>query len=145
MEPTYVNGNLYAAADTLTAAGTDGIDWFILTPTLSGTSLKATVAHQGLVEVSGTSLIYPYTAVDSSGNGYLLFSLSGHSNYPSPGYISFRPTGALGPGAIADGGAAPEDGFTCYAAFVGPNSAVAVGATTPWGWPWAARSTWQPR
>ena len=121
MEPTYVNGNLYAQLDTLTAAGTDGIDWFILTPTLSGATLSATVAHQGLVEVSGTSLIYPYTAVDSSGNGYLLFSLSGHSNYPSPGYISFGPTGVSGPVRMAYGGAAPEDGFTCYAAFVGPN------------------------
>ena len=34
-------------------------------------------------------LLYPYTAVNSSGVGYLLFSLSGPDNYPSPAYIAY--------------------------------------------------------
>ena len=85
MEPTYVGGQLYAQLDTGTASGSDAIDWFILQPTLSGTTLTATVAHQGVVAVKNTSLLYPYTAVDANGVGYLLFSLSGPQQLPEPG------------------------------------------------------------
>jgi hypothetical protein len=79
------------------------------------------MVHQGVVAVKGTSLLYPYTAVNSSGVGYLLFSLSGASNYPSPGYISYNVDGPTGSVIVATPGADPEDGFTCYPAFVGPN------------------------
>lgn len=41
---------------------------------------------------------------------------------PSPAYIAYNgATGPSGPVRIATPGAAPEDGFTCYAAFVGSN------------------------
>jgi hypothetical protein len=120
MEPTYVGGQIYAQLDTATASGSDAVDWFILDPTLSGSTLSATVAHQGTVAVKGTSLLYPYTAVNSAGVGYLLFSLSGPNNYPSPGYITYNVDGPTGPVIVASPGAAPEDGFTCYAAYVGP-------------------------
>ena len=120
MEPTYVNGQVYAQLDTATTSGSNAVDWFIIAPTLSGTTLTATMAHEGVVAVKGTSLLYPYTAVNSSGVGYLLFSLSGASNYPSPGYISYNIDGPTGSVIVASPGAVPEDGFTCYAAFVGP-------------------------
>jgi hypothetical protein len=122
MEPTYTNGHLYAQLDTATASHTSAADWFILKPSLSGTTLSASVVHQGSVQVKNTSLMYPYTAVNAKGNGYLLFSLSGKNNYPSPAYIAYNgATGPSGPVRIATPGTAPEDGFTCYAAFVGPN------------------------
>jgi len=121
MEPTYVGGQIYAQLDTATKSGSDAVDWFILRPTLSGASLSASVEHQGVVAVADTSLLYPYTAVDSSGVGYLLFSLSGPNNYPSPAYISYGVNGPTGPVIVATPGAAPDDGFTCYAAFVGPH------------------------
>jgi hypothetical protein len=120
MEPMYTDGQIYAQLDTATASGSDGVDWFILQPQLSGITLTATLAHQGVVAVANTSLLYPYTAVDSSGTGYLLFSLSGPHNYPSPAYITYTSQGPTGPVRVATPGAAPEDGFTCYAAFVGP-------------------------
>jgi hypothetical protein len=120
MEPTFVDGQIHAELDTATAGGNDGVDWFILKPSLSGTTLTATVVNQGLVKVRDTSLLYPYTALDSHGTGYLLFSLSGPHNFPSPAYISYSGSGPTGPVMIATPGAAPEDGFTCYAAFVGP-------------------------
>jgi hypothetical protein len=121
MEPTYTNGHLYAQLDSATTSNTSAADWFILKPTLSGTTLSASVVHQGSVQVKGAALLYPYTAVNAKGNGYLLFSLSGHNNYPSPAYIAYNgATGPTGPVRIATPGAAPEDGFTCYAAFVGP-------------------------
>ncbi len=121
MEPTYVGGQLYAQLDTGTTSGSDAVAWFVIDPTLSGSALTATVAHQGMVAVKDASLLYPYTAVDSSGRGYLLFSLSGPDNYPSPAYIAYGSSGPTGPVMIATPGALPEDGFTCYSAFVGPS------------------------
>jgi hypothetical protein len=121
MEPTYTGGKIYAQLDTGTASGSDAVDWFILKPTLSGTALSASVVSQGMVAVKNTSLLYPYTAVDAQGTGYLLFSLSGPRNYPSPAYIRYAATGPTGPVIEATAGAAPDDGFTCYAAFVGPD------------------------
>jgi hypothetical protein len=79
------------------------------------------VAHQGVIAVNDASTLYPYTAVDSAGIGYLLFSLSGPHNYPSPAYVPYNVDGPTGPVILATSGAAPEDGFTCYAAFVGPS------------------------
>ena len=121
MEPTYVGGKIYAQLDTGTTSGSDAVAWFILKPALSGQALSASVVHQGVVAVRDTSLLYPYTAVDANGRGYLLFSLSGPHNYPSPAYIRYGAAGPAGPVIAATAGAAPEDGFTCYAAFVGPN------------------------
>jgi hypothetical protein len=65
-------------------------------------------------------LIYPYIALDSAGRGYMVFALSGARYYPSAAYIGFDSTGAYGSVRIAQAGAAPDDGFTCYAAWVGP-------------------------
>jgi hypothetical protein len=121
MEPVYTDGHIYAQLDTGTSSGSDAVDWFILKPSLSGGTLSASVAHQGVVAVNDTSLLYPYTAVDAQGVGYLLFSLSGPHNYPSPAYIAYGASGPSGPVTVATAGADPEDGFTCYAAFVGPN------------------------
>jgi hypothetical protein len=121
METTYVNGHVYGELDTATTSGYDATDWFQLTPMLSGSTLTASVTRQGYVAAQGASLLYPYTALTAKGVGYLLFSLSGPSNYPSAAYISYGSAGPTGPVRIAGAGAAPEDSFTCYAAFVGPN------------------------
>lgn len=121
MEPTYTNGKIYAQLDSGTASGTSSAAWFVLKPSLSGTTLSASLVRQGMVAVKDTSLMYPYTAVDAKGIGYLVFSLSGPHNYPSPAYIKYGAAGPTGPVILATNGAAPSDGFTCYAAFVGPN------------------------
>lgn len=70
--------------------------------------------------VKNASLLYPYTAVNSHGAGYLLFSLSGPHNFPSPAYIRYEANGPVGPVIEATKGAAPDDSFGCYPAFVGP-------------------------
>jgi hypothetical protein len=121
MEPTYTGGHIYAQLDTGTTSGSDAVDWFILKPSLSGSTLAASVVHQGRVAVKGASLLYPYTAVNAKGRGYLLFSLSGAHNYPSPAYIGYGASGPTGQVIQATAGAAPEDSFTCYAAYVGPH------------------------
>lgn len=119
-EPTYARGRIYAELDTGTAAGTDAVQWFILTPALSGGTLSARIAHQGVLAAPNVSLLYPYTAVDAAGAGYLVFALSGPHHYPSPAYVRYGPAGPHGPVIIAAAGAAPDDSFGCYPAFVGP-------------------------
>lgn len=122
MEPIYTGGHIYAQLDTATSSGSDAVDWFILKPSLSAKgALSASVVHQGRVAVKDTTLMYPYTAVNAKGMGYLLFSLSGPHNYPSPAYIRYGASGPTGPVIQATQGAAPEDSFTCYAAYVGPH------------------------
>ncbi len=117
-EVTYTGGQLYAEADTAAAGGKDGIAWFILKPA-TGTT-PTTVAHQGYVTSPGLNLLYPDIAVDSTGKGFLVFSMAGASAYPSAADLTFGPTGPSGSISTVAAGTAPEDGFTCYAALVGP-------------------------
>ncbi len=120
-EVTYVNGELYAEADTATAGGTDGAAWFEITPTLTSKGVAATVANQGYVTAGKQNLIYPVIALNKNGQGDMAFTLSGPGYFPSAAYITFTPTGPTGRIYVAAKGAAPEDSFTCYSAFVGPN------------------------
>ena len=108
-------------------------------------TLTVEVAHQGVVAVKNVSLLYPYTAVNADGVGYLLFSLSGRNNYPSPAYITYNVDGPTGSVIEATPGSAPEDGFTCYAAFVGPNYGDAVGVTIRWASSATVGCTWPPK
>lgn len=119
-EVTYTGGHLYAEADTATKTG-DGAAWFVLTPALTKSGVTATVKHQGYVTVAGQNLLYPVIALNAAGNGYIAYALSGPRYYPSAAYTTFTPSGPSGPVRIAAAGADPEDSFTCYAAFVGPN------------------------
>ena len=68
--------------------------------------------------VRSAGLLYPYTAVGANGTGFLLFALSGPQHFPSPAYIRYGASGPTGPVILATQGAAPEDGFTCYATFI---------------------------
>ncbi len=120
-EVTYAGGKLYAEADTAASAGRDGVAWFELTPKLTNAGMTARVSRQGYVTVKGQNLIYPVIAVNAAGHGYMSFTLSGPSYYPSAGYVKFTPAGPSGDIHVAAAGAHPEDSFTCYAAFVGPN------------------------
>jgi hypothetical protein len=120
-QTTYSAGQLYAELDTATvtsaASGHDGVAWFDLAATPSGSQATATVAKQGYVANSNTSLLYPDLILDGSGNGFLDFSLSGPSDYPSAGYVAVtggQPSGSI---HLAAAGTAPDDSFTCYPPF----------------------------
>ncbi|HET9075746.1 MAG TPA: hypothetical protein VFN68_02350 [Acidimicrobiales bacterium] len=126
-ETTYSAGQLYTELDTATVTSSDaghaGVAWFDLTPSVSPAdgTVTASVAHQGYV-ATGDSLLYPDMVVNGSGNGYLDFSMSGHSDYPSAAYVTLvggQPTGDI---HLAAAGAAPEDGFTCYPPFASPST-----------------------
>lgn len=119
-EVTYTAGKVYAEADTA-INNANSAAWFQITPKTTTSGLTATVTRQGYVTAAGQSLIYPVIAVNAAGNGYMAFTLSGPGYFPSAAYIAFTPTGPTGSIRIAAAGAAPEDSFTCYAAFVGPD------------------------
>ena len=71
--------------------------------------------------VKDASLLYPYTAVNAKGDGLPAVLAERTAQLPEPGLHQLRGHGPTGPVIEATAGAAPEDGFTCYAAFVGPN------------------------
>jgi len=125
-ETTYSAGQLYTELDTATVTSSDsghaGVAWFDLAPTAPTTAspqVTASVANQGYVATSD-SLLYPDMILDGSGNGYLDFSMSGQSDYPSAGYVAVTGGVPGGPIHLAAAGTAPEDDFTCYPPFATP-------------------------
>ncbi|HXQ62343.1 MAG TPA: hypothetical protein VN796_08410 [Acidimicrobiales bacterium] len=121
MQVTSLKGHVYGELNTSTTGGHDAAAWFILKTKASGSKLTATVVHQGYVAPQGLSVLYPITALDASGKGDMAFAVSGTTDHPSAAYISYGAQGPTGPVRIASAGVAPEDSFTCYAAFVGPS------------------------
>ncbi|MDA8397162.1 MAG: hypothetical protein M0Z29_04805 [Actinomycetota bacterium] len=124
-QTTYAGGNLYTelstASSTTASVGTTAAQWYKLTPSLASNNgpLSAKLAAEGSVAVKGQSLLYPDLAVNSSGVGDMVFTLVGAQYYPSAAYIPFGSTGPKGSVSVAESGAVPEDGFTCYAYYVG--------------------------
>jgi len=118
-EVTYTNGQLYGAMDTGVGGSppsTDGIAWFDLNPSAHARDLSVQVTSQGYVK-SSQNLLYPDVVVNGSGQGYVVYSVSGADEYPSPGYVAFNgQSGPSGNVRLATEGSAPEDGFTCYPA-----------------------------
>ncbi len=121
MQVSYLKGHLYGELNTSTTGGRDAAAWFILKPKQSGPKLTAHVVHQGYVSPQGLSVLYPITALDAAGKGFMAFAVSGTGSFPSAAYVSYGANGPSGPVRIASAGVAPEDSFTCYAAFVGPS------------------------
>ena len=114
---TYTGGTLYAELATSVGnanSPTDGAAWFTLSPSAGSGGVSAQVIKQGYV-ASSQNFIYPDIVVDSSGNGFMVLTVSGSAEYPSAAYLTFKANaGPVGTVHIAQAGAAPEDGFTCY-------------------------------
>jgi len=119
---TFANGKLWGALDTaLTLDGQNraGIEWFIVTPSLSSTGVSAALATQGYLGVAGADLTYPAIGVTPSGRGVMAFTLTGDSTFPSAGYAALDAQVGVGDVHIAAAGLGVDDGFTSYKAFVG--------------------------
>ena len=120
----YANGKLWGALDTaLTVDGTNraGIEWFIVKPDVSTGSLAVKVALQGYLGAAGYDFTYPAIGVTPSGRGVMAFTATGDTTNPSAGYASIDASVGVGPWNVVNGGqgAAQDDGFTSYKAFVG--------------------------
>ncbi len=122
-EVKYVQGRLFGAIGT--AVGPkgdqrDGVLWVQVQPTFSGGRVDGRVVQQGYVAVGdNNSVIYPAIGVNAAGRGAMVMTLAGPNVYPSPAYVEMGLAGASGPVRVPEFGQRPDDGFTCYQAFVG--------------------------
>lgn len=142
-ETTYAGGKLFTelsnASSETASVGTTTAEWFILTPSADASSVSASLSNEGNLGVTGQSLLYPDVVVNGSGVGDMVFTLSGSDYFPSAAYVPFGTSGPSGNVQVAGPGSGPEDGFTCYAYYVGSNyggcrwgdysGGVAVGST----------------
>jgi len=122
-EVEFSQGRLWAA--TGAAVGNDGnrrdgVLWFQVQPTVQDNGrVDGTMVNQGYVAVATNSLMYPAVGVNAQGEGAMVMSLAGPKAYPSPSYIRMDKSGVSGPVRVTEFGQRPDDGFTCYEAFVG--------------------------
>jgi hypothetical protein len=122
----YVAGHLWG---TLSSSMNDGsgnkievVEYFAFTPQITNGNVTASVFTQGVIGRPGVFLMYPAIALNTDGNGAIVFSLSGPNNYPSAAFVSVKGT-TVSPIHIAREGNEPDDGFTGYPEFTGTNIA----------------------
>jgi hypothetical protein len=125
----FADGLLWSGINTAVLPGPrDGIEFFVVEPTVSTDGIVgASVQTQGYVAADDTFLSFPAVGVNGDGQGVIAMSLMGPNDYPSAAQIAIDAAGTSGPVEIVRQGFRPEDGFTCYEAFVGP------GAVCRWG------------
>ena len=120
---TYANGKLWGALDTAVndnGANRVGIEWYVLKPTVTPTSVSASVALQGTLSVPGNNVTRPALAVTESGRGVMGFTLVGQDHFPSAGYTGMDAKIGAGNVVVAAEGRGPQDGLTGYRAFGDP-------------------------
>jgi hypothetical protein len=119
----YVGGKVYSSLNTGLGpngkANRVGAAWFQVSPTFNNGAVGGSVTRQGYVAASGANFIYPAIGLTASGSGAMVGTYSGSSSFPSAAFISFGPNGPTGPILVNGPGARPEDGVTCYEAFLG--------------------------
>jgi hypothetical protein len=123
-QPTkFAAGDVWTIINTLTASGNAAIAWFEFTPGFDQSgNLTATLAHQGYVAIRGGSVDYGAFAVKADGSALIAMDVAGPTVYGSSGYGLLDVNNGVNAVHIAGTGLAPDDGFTCYAAFVGDRS-----------------------
>lgn len=125
-ETTYVNGQLYteltSASSPTAAIGTTTAQWYVLNASAPSGMATASLANEGNVGVAGASVLYPDLAVNSQGQGDMVFTLVGGGYYPSAAFLAFNSNGPVGSVTVAKAGSGPEDGFTCYSFYTNSNA-----------------------
>jgi hypothetical protein len=118
---TYAQGMLWTSVPSIVKTPQGpvraGAAWFILSPSVSGNQVSATVANQGYVAINSAqqdSVLFPAVGVNAFGQGAISFSIAGRDYYPSAGYVTLDVTHGTGPIVISFPGVAPDDGFTAY-------------------------------
>ena len=120
-------GKLWTVINTRVGNGSGaraGLIYLAVDPRMTSSGgIAGSVAHQGYVAVDNAYLMYGDIAVTADGSSVaLVATLSGKNYWPSAVYGRLDPTkGSRAVDAlhIYGTGAGPDDGFTCYKAFVG--------------------------
>lgn len=121
-EVKYAHNRLWGAIGTAVGRGDhqrDGVLWLQVRPSFRDGRVDGRVVRQGYESVRRNSLIYPAIGVNPAGNAAMTMTLAGPGKYPSPAYVQMDLRGTFGPVRVPEFGQRPDDGFTCYAAFVG--------------------------
>jgi hypothetical protein len=120
----FADGKLWTALNsvvkTLDGPVRTGVAFFILSPSMTGGQVNATVANQGYVAInspSQNSVMYPSIGVNPSGRGVIAFSIVGQDFFPSAAFAKIDAVNGAGSIVISGPGALPDDGFTGYAPF----------------------------
>ncbi len=120
----FADGKLWTALNsvvkTLNGPVRTGVAFFILSPSVTGRQVNATVANQGYVAInspSQNSVMYPSIGVNPSGRGVIAFSIVGQDFFPSAAFAKIDAVNGAGSIVISGPGALPDDGFTGYAPF----------------------------
>lgn len=122
-EVTFASRRLWATTSTAVGARGEekrvGTLWLQVNPSFTDGKVGGTVVKQGYVSVADDNLLYPSVGVNASGEGAIVMSLAGPTTYPSASFISIDRKGVGNTVRVTKHGAGPDDGFTCYEAFVG--------------------------
>ena len=113
----YAGGRLWGGVNTIANPGPrDGIAWFSVNPSVSSSSVQASIANQGYVagRDRGSFVSFPSIGVNDAGNGVVAYSLMGDRFYPSAAQTGISRRGLTSGVQIVRNGFKPEDGFTCY-------------------------------
>ncbi len=121
-EVKYAAGRLWGAIGTAVGKGDnkrDGVLYVQVRPKFTNGRVDGTVVEQGYVAIPENNLMYPAIGVNADGVGAMVMSATGRSLFPSPTYVKMNLDGAYGAVRSNEFGTRADDGFTCYAAFVG--------------------------
>lgn len=121
---TLANGMLWTSLPTVVKTPQGpvraGAAWFILSPSVSGGTLTASVFNQGYVAINSPkqdSVLFPSVGVNAAGKAVIAFSVAGEDFFPSAAYATLDASNGAGPIVISFPGVAPDDGFSGYAPF----------------------------
>ncbi len=117
-------GFLWGNNDTIIGGEADpraGLAWYQISAQAFDGQVVASVVDQGYISVENANLVYGAIGANSAGQALMAFTLVGEDWFPSAAYSRIV-GGDNGPVHVAREGIRPEDGFTCYNAFVGDNS-----------------------
>ena len=118
---TFAQGMLWTSVPTVVQTKKGpvraGAAWFILTPSVNGSMVSATVANQGYLAINSAkqdSVLFPAVGVNAAGQGVIAFSIAGEDFFPSAGYATLDAVNGAGPVLMSFAGVAPDDGFSPY-------------------------------
>ena len=126
-QTVFADGLLWSGVNTVVKTPNGptrtGLAFFVVSPSLSGGRLSATIANQGYVAVNQENVLFPSIGVNPAGEGVISFTLVGPDSFPSAAYAKVRASGAAAEVHISGPGAGPEDGFSGYEEFGGADVA----------------------
>ena len=116
----YAAGRLWTGLNTVVKTKNGPVRaaaaWFIVQPTVSGSSVSGSVVNQGYLSLNGNNVAYPSIGVNAAGKGVIGVSVIGPDLFPSAAWARVDANGA-GPLVIAGVGDGPLDDFSGYVPF----------------------------